>query len=173
MNAQGEVGTSEYDEAYDDDRDVKGAFFLEPLSRVPQRPVLTVPATSTVAETIRAMNDHHRGAALIVKDGRLVGIFTERDLLQKVAGAKLDLNTTVASVMTPNPLTLPEHASIAYALHRMSIEGYRQIPLVSDDHRPTGMVGVRDIVAWMVGLFPQSLLNLPPEPTTPKSVEGG
>ncbi len=173
MDVHGEVRTSEFDEAYDDDRVIVGEFFSEPLSKVPQRPMLAVEAGISVAETIKAMNERRRGAALIVEKGKLVGIFTERDVLRKVAGSKLDMSTAVGTVMTKNPETLPEHASIAYALRKMSIEGYRQIPLVSEDHRPRGMVGVRDIVAWMVNLFPESLLNLPPEPTTPKRAEGG
>ena len=168
------VGSSEFEEAYEDERDSPGEVFGEPLSKIPLRPLLVLKTTDLVADAIQAMNDRHIGVSLVVDaDGRLAGIFTERDVLRKVACRELDLNTQVSSVMTPDPVTLPEHASIAYALQKMSVEGYRHIPLVSEDHRPLGVVGVRDIVRWLVELFPESLLNLPPEPVNPTSVDGG
>lgn len=169
-----EAPSSEFGEAYEDDREIRGAIFSEPLNKVPRRPTLTLERNATVAEAIRAMNERHVGVALVVHDQKLVGIFTERDVLRKVAGRPVDVDKTpVSKVMTVNPETLPEHASIAYALHHMSVEGYRHIPLLKEDRTPVGVVGVRDIVAWMVELFPESVLNLPPEPTAPKTVDGG
>lgn len=170
---------SEFDESYDDWREEASSTFTsatlsEPLGSVTRRALVTVETTATIAETIHAMNESHVGAALIVQNGRLTGIFTERDVLTKVAAAHLDIDATpVTRVMTPDPETLPASASIAYAMHRMSVEGYRHVPLVDDEHRPLGVVAVRDIVAWMCELFPASILNLPPEPGYPKSVDGG
>lgn len=165
---------SEFEEAYDDQRRLRGAIFAEPLGHVPRRPALTVPATTSIAETCRAMNEHHVGCALVVRGGKLVGIFTERDVLRKVVGASFDVRTTsVEQVMTANPETLPANASIAFALNRMSQAGYRHIPLVTDDGRPVGVVAVRDIVGWMCSLFPESVLNLPPQPGYPREVDGG
>jgi len=169
-----DVAASEFEEAYDDEREIRGAIFGEPLSKVPRRPMLTLPTNASVAEAIRAMNERHVGVALIVQNEKLAGIFTERDVLRKVAGRLLDVEKTpVANVMTPEPETLPEDASIAYGLHHMSVEGYRHVPLVKPDRTPVGVVGVRDIVAWIVEFFPESVLNLPPKPTAPKTVEGG
>jgi CBS domain-containing protein len=135
--------------------------------------MLVVPATATVAEAMRLMNESHVGCAIIAQNGRLAGIFTERDVLRKVAGLIDPQKTSVGKVMTTEPDTLPASASIAYALNKMSVEGYRHIPLVDAEHRPVGVVAVRDIVAWMCTLFPSSVLNLPPEPGYPKTVDGG
>jgi len=126
-----------------------------------------------VADAIRTLNQQHTGCALVVENGRLVGIFTERDVLTKVVGA-VDMDATrVESVMTPAPDTLPPTASIAFALRKMTLEGYRHIPVVAPDGSPIGVVAVRDIVAWMVELFPESIYNLPPEPGFPKGIDGG
>jgi CBS domain-containing protein len=120
------------------------------------------------------MNGGHVGCALVVRDGKLVGIFTERDVLRKVAGAKLDLTATpVEQVMTPNPDTLPATASIAFALREMSVEGYRHIPLVNADGSPEGVVSVRDIVTWLVEFLPATVLNLPPSPAISTTLDGG
>ncbi len=173
-NAEVEARASEFGEAYDDEREIRGAIFREPLNKVPRRPPLSLPATASIAEAIRAMNERHVGCALLLEGDKLAGIFTERDVLRKVAGSGLEVEKTpVSSVMTPDPCTLPEDASIAFALQHMSVEGYRHIPLVTSDNRPVGVVGVRDIVAWMVEFFPESVLNLPPDPGAPKSVDGG
>lgn len=169
-----QVGSSEFEESYDDDRQSVGDVFGEALSKIPLRPLLLVKTTDTVGDAIQAMNDRHVGVSIVVDaNGKLAGILTERDVLRKVAGRDLNLKTQVAKVMTSDPETLPPHASIACALHKMSIEGYRHIPLVSEDGRPRGVVGVRDIVGWLVELFPESLLNLPPEPLDPQNVDGG
>ena len=164
---------SEFEESYEDEQTIRGAIFTEPLSKVPRRPLVTVSPASTVAETIAAMNEKHSGVALVVFEGRLVGIFTERDVLTKVAAQNLPPTTLVREVMTADPDTLPPTAGIAYALRHMSVEGYRHIPIADESGRPIGVVAVRDIVNWMVSLFPQSVLNLPPTPKVPTSSDGG
>ncbi|MFZ5470992.1 MAG: cyclic nucleotide-binding/CBS domain-containing protein [Myxococcota bacterium] len=173
FQVQGTRTPSEFDEAYDDARHIQGAVFSEPLGKVPRRPMVTVPVTATVAEAISAMNERHCGCTLVLREGRLAGIFTERDVLTKVAGRRLPPTTRVEEVMTADPDTLPASASIAYALRHMSVEGYRHVPLVDDVGRPLGVVGVRDIVGWMVSLFPDSVLHLPPLPKIPVTPEGG
>ncbi|HJZ88190.1 MAG TPA: CBS domain-containing protein [Polyangia bacterium] len=171
---EGEV-KSEFDEAYDDDQGaIRGAIFAEPLGKVPRRPTVTVQITVSAGEAVRVMNQEHVGCALVLANAKLVGIFTERDVLTKLAGRGLDLERTpIEQVMTAAPDTLPASASIAYALRKMTLEGYRHIPIVNPDGTPAGVVAVRDIVAWMVELFPESIYNLPPEPGFPRNLDGG
>jgi len=177
MAAQYQVGSerrsSEFDESYDDEKQIRGAIFSEPLSKVGRRTLVTVPITATLGQTISAMNERQVGCALIVRDGKLAGIFTERDVLRKVVPASLPLTTPVAKVMTADPDILPETASVAYALRHMTVEGYRHIPLVDGQQRPTGVLSLRDIVAWICDLFPQGVLNIPPKPDAPKTTDGG
>jgi CBS domain-containing protein len=164
---------SEFDEAYDDEKQIRGAIFSEPLSKVPRRALVTVPIGATVFQAVQAMNEKHVGCALVVREGKLAGIFTERDVLTRVMGKSLPLDSPVKNVMTEDPDTLPDSASIAYALRHMSVEGYRHVPLVDGNRRPTGVVSVRDIVAWVCELFPASVLNIPPRPDAPKTTDGG
>jgi CBS domain-containing protein len=168
-----EVSLSEFDEAYDDEKQIRGAIFSEPLSKVPRRPLVSVPLNATVAHAVQAMNEKHVGCALVVREGKLAGIFTERDVLTRVVGKGLTLDTPVFKVMTADPDTLPDSASIAYALRHMSVEGYRHVPLVDANRRPVGVVSLRDIVAWICDLFPASVLNIPPRPDAPKTIDGG
>lgn len=166
---------SEFEEEYDDEHVLRGAILRSSLGDIPRRPLVTVPDTSTVIQTIQAMNEKRVGAALITRDGKLVGIFTERDVLKRVAAHDVDVDTTpVAQVMTKDPDTLPFDAGIAYALQKMNDEGYRHIPMVDAQGRPAGIVAVRDIVRWLVDLFPDAVRNLPPDPAhEARSEDGG
>lgn len=165
---------SEFEESYDDEVRLKGEILSMPLGKLPRRQLVALPETATVADAIRAMNDGKVGAAVILQGGRLTGIFTERDVLSKIAGKPLDVNAVkVAEVMTRDPDTLPSEAKVAYALRKMSEEGYRHIPIVDSAAQVMGVVAVRDIVRWLVDLFPEAV-NLPPNPgLEARSTDGG
>ncbi|MBI1814770.1 MAG: CBS domain-containing protein [Deltaproteobacteria bacterium] len=129
------------------------------------RSAINLPPTASVREAIERMNDDGVGCVLIERDGRLVGIFTERDVLKKVATSGIDIDRrTVESVMTAAPETLSIDARIAYALNKMVVGGFRHIPLVDAANRPVGIIAMRNVVEYMVDLFPHEVLNLPPEP---------
>jgi len=156
--------------------EVVEALFNEVLASVPHGPLVAVHPDTTVADTIRAMNHQHTGCAVVADEpsGELVGIFTERDVLTRVVARRLDPEQTpVAEVMTREPDTLPAEATVAYALRWMTMEGYRNIPLVDALRRPVGVIAVRDIVAWLCELFPHNVLNLPPTLSFPTSEHGG
>jgi CBS domain-containing protein len=171
---EAEKPASEFEDSYDDDRTVRRNIFAEELGKVPRPAPIIIDVKTSIAEAIKKMNDGHTGCTLVVKDRKLAGIFTERDVLRKVAGTDLNVKTTpVEQVMTANPDTLPATASVAFALREMSVEGYRHIPLLNDDGSPAGVVGVRDIVTWLVEYFPASVLNLPPSPGVGKTMDGG
>ena len=122
------------------------------------------PETATVHDAISSMLDRRQAGVLIVDGaGRLAGIFTERDVLTRVAGAGRDARRTVLhDVMTPNPEALTVGDRIAYAVHSMSVAGYRTVPLVDAERRPVGVVTVSDVIRWLAHLYPEAVLNLPP-----------
>lgn len=126
---------------------------------------VTVGRQTTVRESIRRMVQNKTGCVLIEEDDRLIGIFTERDVLTKVVSKGLDADITpIDAVMTQEPETLTPDAPLCYALNKMSIGGFRHVPLIDERSRPVGVVGMRDIVDFIVDLFPGDILNLPPEP---------
>ena len=125
-------------------------------------PICLDPDT-TVREAFRRMNDHRHGAVLICRGGVLVGIFTERDALTLLADAA-DLDIPVEQVMTTNPVTLSEGDTVAAAIEKMSKGGYRRLPIVDADGRPTSVVTVKSILHFLVDHFPATVFNLPPTP---------
>ncbi len=118
----------------------------------PRRPV-TIGPTATVQQAIQTMLDHNIGALLVVDDaGKLLGIFSERDVLRKVAGTlRAYTELPVAQFMTPNPETITADDPLAFAIHKMDIGGYRHLPLVADG-RPSGVVSVRDMLRHITRL---------------------
>lgn len=142
------------------------------IRKLALRPFACVPPTVSVRAAVDAMNERRTGCVLVVEAERLQGIFTERDVLTKVVATGLSLEaTTVAEAMTPDPECLTLDDGIAYALNLMSVGGFRHIPLVDSDMRPEGMLAMRDIVDYMVDLFPAEVLNLPPSPSLAVSRE--
>ncbi len=113
----------------------------------------TLPPTATVREAINVMLGQNIGALLVVDPGgKLIGIFSERDLLIKVAGvAGVSLDSRIEDFMTPHPESVHESVSLAFALHKMDIGGYRHLPIVQEG-RPVGVVSVRDMLRHITKL---------------------
>jgi len=129
------------------------------------RPAVCVPPSISVRSAIERMNQNGVGCVLVEAKGCLTGIFTERDVLTKIVGTTVDLDrTTVDAVMTRNPESLSPEDRVTYALNKMSVGGFRHIPLVDDDGHPVGVVSMRNVVDFIAELFRTEVLNLPPEP---------
>lgn len=113
-----------------------------------RKAVLQFSPDTPLLEACKKMTEHHYGSCVVTTKGKLVGIFTERDLLVKVAGKGLDMNTlTLKDVMTPNPKTANVEDSVIDSLRRMSSGRFRHLPIVDDHFRVTGIVSQGDFVA--------------------------
>jgi CBS domain-containing protein len=99
---------------------------------------------ASVSQATKLMRDKNLGALLVVSDGRLVGIFTERDALYRVLAEGLDPNvTTLQEVMTADPMTLGPERTYGHALLVMYENGFRHIPVV-ENGRPVGIISSRN-----------------------------
>ena len=118
----------------------------------PRRPV-TVTPTTTVGEAIRILLEHDIGVVLVGdEDGKLVGIFSERDVLLKVAGQRENFEALpVRLFMTPNPETVTATDTLAFALGKMDTHDFRHLAVV-EDNRPAGVISVRDMLRHIVRL---------------------
>ncbi len=108
----------------------------------PRKLVVAGPDTS-VSEAARLMKEGKVGALLVVEDGLLIGIFTERDALFRVMAGGLDPDSTLLrDVMTRDPTTVTPDESFGYALLLMHENGFRHAPVV-EQGRPVGVVSAR------------------------------
>ena len=109
--------------------------------------VASLPPSATVQDAAQIMAERHIGAILVAVDGRLQGIFTERDVLARVVAVGLDPRDTIlGGVMTPNPDTVAPSNTALEALRQMSERGYRHLPVV-EGAQLVGIVSIRDLYA--------------------------
>ena len=158
----------EYGESQDRDlQEIRGALFDDTLAVLTPPEPACVAETASVKDAVAAMVARRQAGVLVVDPaGRLIGIFTERDVLMRVVGKSLDPSTThVGRVMTADPEALRMSDRVAHALHSMAVAGYRTIPIVEADGRPVGVVTATDVIRWLGDLFPEAVLNLAPGDT--------
>lgn len=134
------------------------------IRHLPLRSPALVERITSMRETVKAMRSTHRGVALICDHGKLVGIFTERDLLKKIIGEPVNWSASVEQFMTPNPAKLSPDDSIVRAMKLMYEGDYRNTPLIDASGKAAGVVTVRDVITYFAELFPKEALNLPPDP---------
>ena len=123
---------------------------------------VVVTGDASLAECLGIMQSKGVGSLLIVDaDGKLEGIFTERDCLIKVFGrASFDNDSSVKEFMTKHPIAERPEASLAFALNLMSNGGFRHIPIVDQEGMPIGMISVKDVVDYIVSKMLASINNL-------------
>jgi CBS domain-containing protein len=162
------------DERPRDRRALKAVALDRPIRTLPLREPICVEASRPALDAIQLMRKHKMGSVLVTRKGRLAGIFTERDVLHKIASGKVDAgSTSLAEVMRADPEVLSPDDPMAYALNLMSVGEFRHVPLINQEGEPVAVVSVRDIVNYMVELFPDKVLNVPPSrPIPPESREG-
>jgi CBS domain-containing protein len=162
---------SEFEESYDlpSPNNVTETFSAELLEDTletlrPAKPIC-VDSNELLEKVILGMGERNQGCVLVTENGELAGIFTERDLLRKVFGRVDPKTTRIKDVMTRDPEAVSFHDTIAAALNKMTVGGFRHVPLVDIQRRPVGVVSVKDIVQYFVRHFPRHVLNIAPDPT--------
>jgi CBS domain-containing protein len=99
---------------------------------------------TTVAEAATVMGERRIGSALVMEDDRLLGIFTERDIVRALGQHFDAAGHSVSEWMTQDPLTVPPDTSVEVALRTMFDHGFRHLPVVDGD-RVVGIVSMRDL----------------------------
>src|SRR5437764_12516025 len=110
-------------------------FRIDSVSRLNPTPPHCVAPTLTVAEAVVLMRREATGCLLVCEGDRIVGIFTERDLMRRVLAAGKPLTVPVAECMTPNPVVLHRKEPVGSAVRRMEEGGYRHLPVVDENDR--------------------------------------
>ena len=127
--------------------------------------VVALHRSATVADAVNAMIQNRMGALLSVEDGKLYGMFSERDVLTRVvAQGRVPSETPITDVMTPDPECLTFDDEIVFALNKMIVGGFRHIPILDRNGTAIAVVSMRDVVAHIVSYYPDEVFNLPPDP---------
>ncbi len=109
----------------------------------------TVASNAPVGDVLKKMVDEKIGCVMVVDNGKLVGIFSERDALMKLnTDAAKFFARPISQFMTPDPVTLETNDKIAFALHKMNLGGYRHIPILFEG-KLAGVISIRDILRYL------------------------
>lgn len=130
---------------------------------------------TVVRDVINQMRAEGHNVCLIVDDGhKLVGIFTDRDVMCKVVGEPDVLAQPIQTVMTPRPITISPETSAAEALWLMDEKGIRNLPVVRSDGTVIGEMTYMAVINYLAARYPVEVLNRPPRPAQfPRHAEGG
>ena len=133
----------------------------------------TVTTGTTVAQVLQIMRQKRLSAVLILRCERLVGIFTERDVLTRVADDPASWERPVDEYMTGDPKTASPDESVGQVLRFMNAGHYRNMPVIEDDGRPLGNLTHHALIRFLTDHFPREIYNLPPDPDLiPRTREG-
>ena len=118
-----------------------------PLAGLPLKEPLVLRPDATALKAIELMRDRHEGCVFVQDEGgRLVGVMTERDVTARVAArGRHPEQTRLEEIMTRQPVTLQKNDPLAWALHRMGVDGHRHLPVMDGD-RLIGFLSIRTVL---------------------------
>ena len=143
----------------------KGIAPTDPIITLLGGTFITLNENVTLREAINNIQKQHVGCILLENDGKISGIFTERDIVQKIVGNRHDLDKEyVIDYMTIKPDVLHANDAIGFALNKMIEGGYRHIPITNKSGKPVGVISMQDIINHLGDYFYEDIKNLPPTP---------
>lgn len=148
----------------------------DPVSSLALRKSICTSGDTSISACLQLMKDERIGCLLITENEKLVGIFTERDIIRRIVGKNLShADIDVQDYMTIDPDTLTSDAPLAFALNYMVVGGYRHVPIVDDNNKPEYCLSIKDIVKHIGNHYFSEIANLPPTPKNPgwATVDGG
>ena len=135
--------------------------------------VMSLP-TTPLKEALELMQAEKTGYIVIADEhSKVVGMFTEREVLMNVMRPGVTLAEPVSQFMRKDVHTLTKTDTVGTALEAMDKFSIRHVPLVDEFQQLCGILSIRTIVTFLAEFFPTEVFNLPPKPQVPRTVEGG
>lgn len=129
----------------------------ESVSSVQSTPVATIDARATTREAVQRLSELDIACLLVMKGDELVGIFTERDVLNRVApDFEAVEGQPIANIMTPQPFSVHETDRVVDALSKIAVGGYRHVPVLDADDKVVGIVSPQRINVFLHAHFQQT-----------------
>lgn len=128
---------------------------------------------ATVRQTIETMRRDRTNCALILDDGKLIGILTERDVLKKVVTQQEVWDSPITDFMTASPQTIDAHSAAESALDMMGDGKFRNVPVIDSGGNILGNVTYYAFIKFLADHFPQEIYNISPDEGIHKNRYGG
>ncbi len=133
-----------------------------PISNFDLRKPHIVELGTSLENVLEIMQETKNNCVLTISNEKLGGILTERDILLKVTGKGYDPQlTTIDEFITLNPEYVFIEEPLAYALNKMYVGGFRNVPVINDDMYPVGIICISDIISIIADYFHNEIINLP------------
>ena len=133
-----------------------------PISKFDLKEPLIVELGTSLENVLERMQKTKNNCILTLQNEKLGGILTERDILLKVTGKGYDLQlTTIDEFITHHPEYVSPEDPLAYALNKMYVGGFRNVPVVNDEMYPIGIISISDIISTIADYFHNEIINLP------------
>ena len=127
---------------------------LDPVSKVLRQKsgdVISIRSDESVYSAIELLAEKKIGALLVIDDGQLVGVLSERDYARKVIlKGKHSKETLIREIMTTSPITVGLDCSVDEAMRTMSTHKFRHLPVMGADGRVAGVLSIGDLVNWLL-----------------------
>ena len=136
----------------------------EPITHIDLSFYVEVEKGMPVRDVIEKMQASHRKCALVMDRGRMIGIFTERDVLKKTIDGHGVRERPIEELMTPDPETVDADLTVIRALQLMTAKPYRYMPVLNRNGVVIGTLTHYALVKFVSDHFPEEVYNLPPEP---------
>jgi CBS domain-containing protein len=131
------------------------------LLRDKGRHIYSVPSDATVYSAIELMADRGIGALLVIDDGKLVGMISERDYARKIIlQGRSSTETFVREVMTESPMTIRCDTTVDEAMRIMTESRVRHLPVIDSDGSVAGIVSIGDVVKWITTVQDEAIAHL-------------
>src|SRR5690242_5713618 len=123
--------------------------------------VFALPSDASVFSAIELMADKRVGALLVIDEGNLVGVISERDYARKVILlGKSSKDTFVREIMTPSPITIHCDTTVDEAMRMMTENRIRHLPVINSDGKIAGVLSIGDVVNWIVTSQDEAIAHL-------------
>ncbi|MSR78499.1 MAG: CBS domain-containing protein [Candidatus Omnitrophica bacterium] len=126
--------------------------------------LVQAPPDITLRDAVDLMQTQRSGYIVVAKNKKVVGIFTELDLVRKALDQNVDWNSPLSDFMTVNPTCLRPDDSVGKAIDIMGPNRFYHIPLVDENNDLTNVLSVRSLIRFLAEFYPTEVYNLPPKP---------
>jgi len=134
--------------------ELERALSEQPVSDIVSKPVTTIGPDTSIYDAMQQMDLLGISCLLVAEDDRLVGVFTERDVLNKIADHYDTMKDhPVSEVMTAEPVTVYETDRASVALCVIAVSGLRHVPVLDVDGKPVGVVSPRRVTSFLQEYF--------------------
>lgn len=144
------------------------------ISEVINPRLIQAPPDISVERAVEFMRENQSAYIVVAEGKKVVGMFTETDVTQKILGQDVDWKKPIRDFMTKDPAVLKPEDTVGRAVDVMAEHNCYHIPLVNDQKELTGVLSVRTLVRFLAEFHPAEVYNLPPNPhQVMRTPEGG